>query len=101
MSAERPSPLRLAPGHQALVQMNFRLLTCTNHQAQEDLSLEQITAVYKLPNGSQIDEHPAVLVGYGDPARITQPESLPKIMVYSPIGEQTKIGRIMTRPCHR
>jgi hypothetical protein len=101
MSAERPSPIRLAPGHQALVQVNFRLLTCTTRQAPEVLSLQQITAVYRLSNGTQIDQHPLVLAGSGDPARIRDPGSLSKIMVYSPIGELTKVGQITTRPCRR
>jgi hypothetical protein len=53
-AAERPSPLRLQPGHRALVQLNFRFLACTRRKAQEAVWLQRITAVYRLPNGNEV-----------------------------------------------
>lgn len=83
ISAERPTPLRVAPGHEALVQLNFRLLTCTRREAQEPISLLKLAVFYRLPNGTQIQQDPPFLNGYvgGGPG-------LP-------------LGHITTRPCRR
>jgi hypothetical protein len=82
--------------------MNFRLLSCTTRQAHEVLSLQQITVIYRLENGSLVEQHPPVLAGTVYPARLRQPpRSLPKEMVYSPIGTVTGVGQITTRPCYQ
>jgi hypothetical protein len=101
IAAQHPSPLRLAPGHQALVQLNFRLLTCTPRQVQETLSLEKLTAIYRLPNGTQIRQNPPVLSGYGYPALVRRLHSLPKNQAFAPLGGVTAFGKVTTRPCHR
>jgi len=94
IKAERPSPLRLAPGHRALVQLNFRLLACSRRLAQEVVSLQKITALYRLPNGKQISQHPFVVLGWADPV-LVRPGSVDKNEVAGPMA------KIFTRPCQR
>jgi hypothetical protein len=100
IEARRPSPLRLAPGHQALVQLNFRLLTCTLRPIPEALSLEKITAVYRLPDGTQIDQQPPLLAGYGYPTRVRGLGSLPNNQAFAPLGGITTFGKVTTRACN-
>jgi len=95
MAAERPTPLRLAPGHAARVQLNFRLLGCSRRQAREVVSLQKITAVYRLPNGTQIEQHPPFVLTTLSPV-LRDPRSLPRNdLAPGPVGE------IATRACHR
>jgi len=98
--AGRASPLRLAPGHQALVQLNFRLLTCTSRPMPESLSLEKITAVYRLPDGTEVDQQPPLLAGFGYPTRMRRLGSLPKNQAFAPFGGITTIGKVTTRACN-
>lgn len=91
---ERPSPFRLAPGHRVLVQLNFRLLACSKHIAREVVSVQRITAVYRLPNGTQIHQRLTAISGSSNPD-LVRPGSLPKNLVAGPVG------LITTRPCHQ
>lgn len=95
VSAERPSPLRIAPRHQVLVQLNFRLLTCTRRESQEPVSLQKLTVLYRLPNETQVEQHAPFMLGYTYPALVRRPGSLPENQIFGPFGY------IMTRPCHR
>ena len=92
IAAERPAPLRLAPGHEVLVQLNIRLLTCTRRQTHEPVSVQEITAVYRLPDGTPIQQHPTAISGYSSP--FLRPDSVPANLVAGPVAV------IMTRPCH-
>jgi len=60
------------------------------------VSLQEITAVYRLPNGTLIQQHPLVILGYGNPLLVRDPRSLPRDQV-SP----GPVGKITTRACHR
>ena len=96
IAAEAPTPLRLAPGHAAVAQLNFRLLACSRRQGQDVVSLQQITAVYRLPNGTLIQQHPLVMLGYTYPLRVRNPRSLPRNQLVP-----APVGRITTKACHR
>lgn len=95
IAAERPSPVRIAPGHRALVQLNFRFLACSRRPAKETLSLQRLTAVYRLPDGTQITENAPFMAGFGDPVAVERSGSLSKDLV-PPAG-----ATATTRPCHR
>jgi hypothetical protein len=90
IAAERPSPMRVAPGDQVLAQLNFRFLTCSRREAQAALSAKEITVVYRLPDGTQIRQHAPFMLGNFEPGRFSHPRS-----------PSNKFGRIATRPCHR
>jgi hypothetical protein len=95
IAAERPSPVRIAPGYRALVQLNFRFLACSRRQAKETLSLQRLTAVYRLPDGAEITQEAPFMAGFGDPVAVERSGSLSKDLV-PPAG-----ATATTRPCHR
>jgi hypothetical protein len=90
IAAERPSPLRVAPGHQVLAQLNFRFLACSRREAQAALSVEKMTVVYRLPDGTRIRQHAPFMLGNIEPGRFSRPRS-----------PSYEFGRVATRPCHR
>lgn len=95
IAAERPTPVRLAPGHRALVQLNFRFLGCSRRLAREALSVQRLTAVYRLPHGHQITQEAPFMAGFSDPVVVERSGGLSKDHV-PPAGVA-----VVTRPCHR
>jgi hypothetical protein len=101
--AKPPSPLRVLPGREALVQLTFQNRTCTIRPMKESVSIRKITFVYRLPNGTRIYQHPRL------------PLSVPAVTVFRPLttaampahpGEPASrrahtVGWVTTNPCHR
>jgi hypothetical protein len=58
--ARPPAPLRVAPGHEALVQLSFRFAGCMKRAMLESVSMQKFTVVYRLPNGARIYQHPGL-----------------------------------------
>jgi len=56
--AKQPSPLHMAPGHEALAQLSFRFAGCMRRAMLESVSIQKITVVYGLRNGTRIYQHP-------------------------------------------
>ena len=54
--SERPVPLSLAPGHQALAQLNFRFASCWNHPIPWRPVVPRVTVVYRTMDGLAIHE---------------------------------------------
>jgi len=53
---EDPAPLGLAPGHQALAQLNFRFASCWNHPIPWRPVVPGVTVVYRTSDGAAIHE---------------------------------------------
>jgi hypothetical protein len=63
----RPAPLELAPGHQALAQLNFHFVQCWNKPLPWRPVVRAVTVAYRTPAGTVIHERirpsdPSVLV---------------------------------------
>jgi hypothetical protein len=103
--AVRASPLRVAPGHTAWTQLNFRIVGCTSRSLQEAVSVVKTTIVYTLPNGTRIRQHgpprPRHTVRRMFPVFASEGAAnawtgaLPGSQLAGPVGE------ITTTPCQR
>jgi hypothetical protein len=54
--AARPLPLSVAPGHDALAQLHFRLATCWSKALRAGAMPRRITVAYRSPNGTVIHQ---------------------------------------------
>jgi hypothetical protein len=101
--ALRPSPLRVAPSREALVQLTFQNRSCTIRAMKESMSLQTIAVVYGLSNGSRIYQHPPLPLprpagaGFGQ-LTISATPAIPG----QPAGRREHtVGWFTTNPCTR
>jgi len=101
--APRPSPLRVAPGQEALVQLTFQNRTCTIRTMKESMAMQTIAVVYGLPNGHRIYQHPPLPIpqlastGRG---HLTI-SAMPAIPGQPASRREHTVGWFTTNPCNR
>ena len=99
--AERFSPLSVPPGHTAQGQLNFRIAACTGRSLQEAVSIRKITVVYRLPDGTQIHQHPRLRVGFPPDPVVSSTGAAEAWTGTLPNNHlASAIGNITTRACH-
>jgi hypothetical protein len=101
--ARRHTPLRVAPGHEALVQLTFGFATCTSRALLESVSIREFTVVYGLPNGTRIDQHPRLPLG--QPAALSFAPATTIRAVPAHPGQPASprihtVAWVTTNPCH-
>jgi hypothetical protein len=101
--APRPSPLRVAPGREALVQLTFQNRSCTIRAMKESFSMQTIAVVYGLSNGSRIYQHPRLPLS--QPATTDHGKlalsAMPAIPGQPASRREHTVGWFTTNPCNR
>lgn len=101
--AKRPSPLHVAPGREALVQLTFRFATCTSRALLESVSIQKFTVVYRLPNGTRVYQHPRVPLFQpsGTAFGPLTTSAMPSIPGQPASRRLHTVGWVTTNPCQR
>jgi hypothetical protein len=58
--AERPVPLTVAPGHEALAQLHFQFSDCSPVAGTSAPTSSRVTVVYRTPGGTTVQQHLAL-----------------------------------------
>ena len=100
----QPVPLRVAPGREALAQLSFRFAGCMRRAMLESVSIQTMTVVYGLPNGTRIYQHPQLPLA--QPVGGTAFGRSTVIAVAAQPGQPASrrlhtVAWVTTNPCHR